>query len=543
MCGIFLYLNNEDKDVDTGYIFNEFMKLQPRGPDNSQVFIEKQLFMGFHRLAINDLSFLGNQPMFHHDNIALICNGEIYNCKEIIEKYQLKCSSLSDCETIIQLYSLLSKQNDDINVVMDQLAKALEGEFAFIIYDKTRNNIIACRDRYGVRPLFVGYENEIKKIGFASELKALDNLFEQVYQFFPSSFMVLDIESFQLMINMYNVISEPVDDVKVDYVKVKDLFIDAVKKRLLTDRPLCALLSGGLDSSLVCGVLSKYCIKPPNRLQTYSIGLEGSVDLMYAKKVADFIKSDHYEVLVTAEEMLDAIEEVIRITETFDITSIRASIPNFLIANYIRMNSNSKVVFSGEMSDELFGSYLYFKNAPNSLEFHDESNRLLEDVMYYDNLRADRCISSNGLEARVPFSDTPFIKYIQSIDPSLKMSNDKIEKYILRKAFTEDDILPLDVLNRKKCALSDGVSQKEKSWHMIIQDHIDKIVTDEEFLLESVKFTHCIPHTKESYYYRKVFHKYYKHANVIPRFWLPKWCGDNVIDPSARELKDIYEEN
>jgi asparagine synthase (glutamine-hydrolysing) len=546
MCGIFFYLNNEEKDFDIGYVFNQFMKLQPRGPDSSQVFIDKNLFMGFHRLAINDLSFQGNQPMFHN-NIAMICNGEIYNCKEIIDKYNLTCTSQSDCETIIQLYSSLYSDVEnyelDVTKIVEKLSQTLEGEFAFIIYDKERNHIIACRDRYGVRPLFIGYDPTIKKIGFASELKALDNLFDHVHQFFTSAYMVLNIDSFELFLSMYNIISEPVDDIKVDYDKVKELFIKAVSTRLLADRPICALLSGGLDSSLVCGVLSKYCIKPHNRLETFSIGLEGSIDLKYAQKVADFIQSDHHEVIVSAEEMLDAIEEVIRITETFDITSIRASIPNFLISNYIRMNSSCKVVFSGEMSDELFGSYLYFKNAPNVLEFHDESNRLLEEIMYYDNLRADRCISSNGLEARVPFSDTKFVKYIQSIDPAFKMSNDKIEKHILRKAFENDNILPYDVLYRKKCALSDGVSQKEKSWHLIIQDHIDKLVDDEEFLRESVKFTHCIPYTKEAYYYRKVFHKYYRHANVIPKYWLPKWCGDNVTDPSARELKDIYEEN
>ena len=235
-------------------------------------------------------------------------------------------------------------------------------------------------------------------------------------------------------------------------------------------------------------------------------------------------------------------KKVIRITETYDITTIRASTPHYLISKYIRENTDFKCLFSGEGSDELNGSYAYFKKAPDMDAFHDETNRLLEDICYFDNLRADRCISSQGLEARVPFLDHHFVKLIQSIDPKLKMCDDKIEKYLLRKAFDGIDLIPAKVLWRPKEAFSDGVSQTTKSWYQIIQEHVDTLITDDEFKTEAPKYTHCTPHTKEAYYYRKIFHSHYKHNNILPYIWLPKFVDSSITDPSARTLKNIYVE-
>jgi asparagine synthase (glutamine-hydrolysing) len=544
MCGIFLYLN-EAEQFDIINVLQQFMKIQHRGPDHSQIFIEKNMIIGFHRLAINDLSYDGNQPMYMHDMI-LVCNGEIYNFKELNESFDLKCSSHSDCETIIKLYyHLYEKYEHNIETAMYHLCNSLDGEFAFIIYDSKNNKIIAARDNVGTRPLFIGFDENTKKIAFASELKAIDSLFpENSAQFRPSTFMIIDTKTFEWSVKQYNIISEPYlenmeTNLEIILPTIRKLLIKAVEKRVSnTDRPLCCLLSGGLDSSLICGIISKYSLKADNKLNTFSIGMKGSTDLKYAQKVADFIGSEHHEVLVSREEMLDAIEEVIRVTETWDITSIRASCGNYLVAKYIKENTNYKCILSGELSDEEMSSYIYFKKAPDCEALHNETNRLLEEVCYFDNLRADRCISSNGLEARIPFSDRELIKYIQSIDPKLRMCHDKIEKFLLRKAFENDNVLPSNVLNRSKETFSDGLTSNDESWYKIIQKHIDTLISYEDFLIESTKYTFCTPHTKEALYYRNVFNKYYKNEQVIPHYWKSTWC--DTLEPSARSLKELF---
>lgn len=547
MCGIFFYLG---KNNNFPKIYNEFMKSRVRGPDNSHIIIEQvnndnDIFIGFHRLMINDLTYNGDQPMFYNQNI-LICNGEIYNSKELVKKYNLICKSNSDCEVIIQLYDYFKNQNNQ-NAVKN-LCIELDGEFTFIIYDKILKQIIVARDRYGVRPLFIGNNKYTNEWGFASELKNLNLLFEDIEQFKPSTYSIFDIDKMIKNSYTYNNIVEPYDlsnnNEDIILPKIKKFLEDAVEKRLTGDVPICALLSGGLDSSLVCGIITKKIGK--GILNTFSIGMEGSMDLLYAKKVANHIGSIHHEIIVTQEEMLNSIEEVIRIIESYDITTVRASTPHYLISKYIKENTNFKCILSGEMSDEQNNSYFYFKKAPDIDSLHNEANRLITDICYFDNLRADRCISSQGLEARVPFSDHYLIKFIQSINPKLRMCNDKIEKYLLRKAFDGINLIPDEVLWRPKAGFSDAVSSQENSWHKIIQEHIDNLITDKEFKIESSKFIHCIPHTKEAYYYRKIFHQYYKykHDNVIPYFWLPKWCydknGKEILDPSARELTDIY---
>lgn len=547
MCGIFCYLNGNNFTE----IFNNFLKLKPRGPDNSQFIIDDQVILGFHRLAINDLTDAGNQPM-DIEQVSLLCNGEIYNCNEIKEKYKFKCHSNSDCEVILRLFLHLKTIYNHTMDVVHELCNILDGEFSFIIYDKPYQEIIIARDHLGVRPLFIGKNNQNKEIGFSSELKALDKLFDSVEQFIPGTFQIILLDHLKENKQFYfNLINQPLKEIHPNYVlkeqveeisptilqNIKKLLINSVKKRMLSDRPICALLSGGLDSSLICGILSKYCITGHHKLNTFSIGMTGSTDLVYAKKVADFIGSNHHEIVISKEDMLNSIEEVIIATETFDITTIRASIPNYLLAKYIKNNTNFKVILTGEISDEVLGGYLYFKNAPDAIELYNESNRLLENLCYFDNLRADRCISSNGLEARVPFSDKFFINYILSLDPQLRMSNDKIEKYILRKAFDNDYIIPEDILWRKKEAFSDGVSanSNENSWYKILQNHIDTLITDEEYNNKKNDYKYLTPFSKEAYYYRKLYHNNYKNDKVIPYFWMPKWA-ENVNDPSAREL-------
>lgn len=527
MCGIFLYLGSKN-------VMGDFIKTRHRGPDNSHVVIEDNLFIGFHRLMINDLSYNGDQPFMHNDCLS-ICNGEIYNFKELKEEYNLDCKSNSDCEVILHLYLKFKEQLSFTEDIVQKLCNLLDGEFAFIIYDKTNNIIIAARDRYGVRPLFIGKSDG--ELGLASELKSLNDIFDYTTQFKPSTYMIYG-KNINIIKN-YNDISENYlesnDNIDVILPSIKYTLEESVKKRLIADVPICALLSGGLDSSLICGILSRY-----QKIHTFSIGLKDSTDLVYAKKVAEHINSYHHEVIVTEKEMLEAIPEVIKMIESYDITTVRASVPNYLLAKYIKNNTDFRVCFSGEMSDEVNSSYLYFKKAPDGDALHNESNKLIENLCYFDNLRADRCIAGNSLEARIPFSDHHYVKLIQSIHPKLRMCNDKIEKFLLRKAFDGSNIIPDEVLWRVKAAFSDAVSSKENSWYKIIQEYVDTKVTDNEFVTESPQFVHCTPHTKESYYYRKIFHQHYKNENIIPHFWMPNldWVGD-ITDPSARELTDI----
>ena len=572
MCGIFLYIGlnnvNINKIQKTPNVYEEFMKTSHRGPDNSHIIVQNNIFFGFHRLSINDVSFNGDQP-FIFNNCVSMCNGEIYNFRDLIIEHKLKCRSKSDCEVIIHLYKKLKREYPDLNTVLHMLCNSLDGEFAFIIYDKTLNKIIVGRDRYGVRPLFIGYnnindtvdgsQNIHKNIGFSSELKSLNSLFDTVEQFLPSTYGIYDLNTINnwnhihnnntknngISLHSYNNISEPFDlnnnNINNLLPEIKYTLENAVTKRIMSDVPICALLSGGLDSSLVCAILNK---NMPTPLHTFSIGIPGSTDIKYARIVADHIGSIHHEVIVTPQMMLDAIKDVIRITETYDITTIRASTPHYLISRYIRENTDFRVVFSGEMSDECNSSYLYFKKAPDPVSLHNETNRLLNEICYFDNLRADRCISSVGLEARVPFSDHYFIKLIQSINPYLRMCDENIEKYLLRKAFdTSDELLPKEILYRSKAAFSDAVSSYENSWHKIIEAYVDTLITDTEFMNNKDTYIYCTPETKEAYYYRKTYHMYYKHERVIPHFWLPRWCGYQT-DPSARELGiEVYNES
>jgi asparagine synthase (glutamine-hydrolysing) len=320
--------------------------------------------------------------------------------------------------------------------------------------------------------------------------------------------------------------------------QINKLLEEAVKKRLMSERPVACLLSGGLDSSLVAALAAKHYTLD-EKIKTFSVGMPGSPDLAAAAEVAEHIGSEHYHVELTQQDFLDVLEETIFMLGSFDVTTIRASVGHMLISRYVRDHSDVKVLFSGETADE-FGSYLYFQNAPCQESFQNEAVRLLEDIQYFDMKRGDRSISYAGLEARVPFADKAFVKYYMGIKPELRMFNeDKIEKYLIRKAFQKEGLLPESVLWRRKNGFSDSVSMKEKSWSTIIQEYVDMLVTDTEYESQKSQYEHDTPKTKEAYYYRKIFTKYYgKHQNLTPYQWLPKWCGD-VVDPSARVLK-IY---
>ena len=526
MCGIFCYIGDTNKPIE---IQKYFSRIENRGPDYSILQQVNNVSLGFHRLSINDLSKSGNQP-FTSNGIFLICNGEIYNHKILKEKYNIKTNSVSDCEVLIHMYQKFG---------FEETCKQIDGVFALIIYDSNIKKIFVGRDPFGVRPLFIGYNSQ-EEYFLSSELKSIHDLTIYSKQFNPGFYLEYDLENKNNIMRNYYFY-----DLKPDILRTEDFILlgiknklfDSVKKRLLSDRPIGALLSGGLDSSLICGIITNLYKKYNNskKLKTFGIGIKGSTDLEYSQKVADFINSEHYNVECSEEDFINAIPDVIKCIESYDTTTVRASVGNYLIGKYIKQNTDVKVVFNGDGSDEQSG-YRYLKNAPDDKEFHNECKKLLKEIHFFDVLRSDRSVSSDwGLEARTPFLDKNFVEFYMKIDPKLKMYDNYQEKYLLRKAFDKEKLIPDEVLWRPKEAFSDGCSSEKRSWHKIIQEYVDTIITNEEYLSNKNKYTFNTPLSKESYWYRKIFEENYPNkSNVIPHFWLPNWT--DIKDPSAREL-------
>lgn len=504
-------------------IKKSFEKSNSRGPDGTSYYNANSALLGFKRLAIMGLNEFGMQP-FSYDDKVLVCNGEIYGFRDIkieLLKKGYSFKSDSDCEILLPLFKEFGFE----------MFSKLDAEFALIIYDKKEEKIIAARDPLGIRPLYYGKSKSNDTYIFASEPKILVDLVEDIFPFPPGYYF--DGEKFI----QYSFIT----DVESKHTRMRDveknihsLLVEGVRKRLDSDAPIGFLLSGGLDSSLVCSIATKILKKP---IETFAIGMEkDAIDLKYAKEVADYLKTNHHEVIITRDDVISSLEEVIYNLATYDITTIRASVGMYLLCKYIHENTDIKVLLTGEISDELFG-YKYTNYAPNSEEFQKESKKRIDEIHMYDVLRADRCISSNSLEARVPFGDLAFVKYVMEIDPKIKMNRYNKGKYLLRKAF-EGDYLPKDILYREKAAFSDAVG------HSLVEDikeFAEDYYTDEEFEINRKKYTFAQPFTKESLMYREIFEKYYPgQAHMIKDFWMPNksWKGCDVDDPSARFLKN-----
>ncbi len=505
-------------------------KIKYRGPDNSQVkMLVGDTLFAFHRLAIVGTSEAGDQPLIHpEDNsLSLICNGEIYNYKALARKYSFTLTTGSDCEIILHMYKQFG---------IEKTITALDGVFMFVLHDRDRDELFAGRDPFGVRPGFVG-TNDGETL-FASEAKPLTGICDAVQPFKPGHYWQQSLGTYT---QYYYHREEPLSGIKEENILegIRSRLKQAVKKRMMAEREIGSLLSGGLDSSLISALVNKY---HNGILKTFSIGMPGSIDLEYAQAVADYLGTDHHQIQISEHDFLSVIETVIYNIESFDTTTVRASVGNYLVSKYIRENSDCKVIFNGDGSDEVCGGYVYLKHAPSAHTFQAECKRLVNEIHYFDVLRSDRSISSNGLEARTPFLDKEFARYYLSIPAEQKMfdGKDRLEKHLLRKAFFDMHLLPELVLWRRKCAFSDGVSAKENSWHRVLQGFIDKQITDIEFETEVQRYTHCIPILKESYYYRKVFESFFgKHDKLIPHYWMPKWVETN--DPSARELSGYLE--
>jgi asparagine synthase (glutamine-hydrolysing) len=615
MCGIFALLNNAEQ-IPLNFMKEQFEKGKNRGPEYSKLAtVMINAYFGFHRLAINGLNAESNQPIVF-DDIGLICNGEIYNYEELYKMMNVIPKTDSDCEVIIHLYKKYG---------IDQTLQMLDGVFSFVLIDyrfsMPESKMYIARDPYGVRPLYFlqpcslnseYIPREPNVYGFASELKMLTEIKKrlnqenemnyrsksfrlinknyvlknyEIFQFQPGTYMTFDLpfkacaywqpKTSQLYHKIAFTPSMFVESFKTDifeniYDNIAFYLSKAVEKRCCTtERPIACLLSGGLDSSLITALVNDYHVRNGlPTIETYSIGLEGSVDLEHARIVADYLGTKHTEIVLTEQEFLDAIPQVIYAIESYDTTTVRASIGNWLLGKYIAEHSDAKVIFNGDGSDELAGGYLYMNCAPDDIEFDKESRRLLSDIYLFDVLRSDKSISSHGLEPRTPFLDRAWTQYYMSIPIEIRnhKNTGNMEKYLIRRAFTyeyylnsnNEPLLPDKILWRRKEAFSDGVSKQSRSLYEIIQDYtMERFVTDDlplcpfikqsdemvsnVFKIKSEPPIHLMPATTEQFYYRKIFEEHYGGmAHILPYFWMPKFV--NATDASARTL-NIYNNN
>lgn len=500
-----------------------FEKTISRGPDDSRVVETGDGLLGFHRLSIMGLTPSGMQP-FKYGNSYVVCNGEIYGFEKLKEELSVNYTfeSESDCEILLPLYQ---EYGTDMFGMID-------AEFACIIYDGKAREFIAARDPIGIRPLYYGYDKEGAVI-FASEAKNLTGLTEKIMPFPPGHYYKGG--QFICYCDIAKVDTVCHDDLETVCKGIRDKLVAGVEKRLVADAKVGFLLSGGLDSSLVCAIAA---MKSNEQIKTFAIGMsEDAIDLKYARQVADYIGSDHTEVYMTSDEVLSSLETVIQLLGTYDITTIRASMGMYLVCKAIHEKTDIRVLLTGEISDKLFG-YKYTDFAPDARAFQEESQKRIRELHMYDVLRADRCISVNSLEARVPFGDLDFVKYVMAVDPKLKLNTYGKGKYLLRHAFEQDGYLPDDILWREKAAFSDAVGHSMVDY---LKEYAQKQYTDAEFESRCKNYTHARPFTKESLLYREIFEKYYPgQAEMVADFWMPnrEWEGCDVNDPSARVLSN-----
>ena len=509
-------------------VFQEgFERTVSRGPDDSRVIDTGKGLLGFHRLSIMGLTPSGMQP-FELDGSYAICNGELYGFEQERERLSQKgyrFQSGSDCEILLPMYR-------EYGTAMFSM---LDAEFACIIYDGRTGKYIAARDPIGIRPLYYGYDPK-GVILFASEAKNLVSIAEKIMPFPPGHYW--KDGQFVRYTDIAGVEAACHDDLETACENIREKLVAGVKKRLVSDAKVGFLLSGGLDSSLVCAIAARESKAP---IRTFAIGMsEDAIDLKYARQVADFIGADHTEVYMTPNQVISSLEKVIEILGTYDITTIRASMGMYLVCKAIHEKTDIRVLLTGEISDELFG-YKYTDFAPSAQAFQEEAQKRVRELHMYDVLRADRCISVNSLEARVPFGDLDFVNYVMSLDPEMKVNKYGKGKYLLRHAFEGQGYLPDEILWREKAAFSDAVGHSMVDY---LKGYAESKYTDAEFETLRRRYDHSQPFTKESLLYREIFEKYYPgQAEMVVDFWMPNrgWEGCDVNDPSARVLSNYGE--
>lgn len=509
-------------------IFSE--PLQSRGPDKTLVVEHPQCWLAFFRLAFHDLSPRGDQPMVFFEGVYtyyLLANGEIYNYRELVQTFSLPMQSKNDCEVIYRLYDFFEGN-------FSRVLQHLDGEYAIVLVKlrgDTLLDVVAARDPYGVRPLFYGLDLDQQKVYLSSLARGIP--YQETHPFPPGTWMHVDAQ-FHTEWNAYH--DYPDDFFRTaDTSRLCSLLIQAVDKRRTGERPMACLLSGGLDSSLVCAIMVK--ILGVQDLHTFSIGMEGSTDLVYAAEVARFLGTHHDVVHFTAQEGVDAVDYVIEACETWDITTIRASVGQYLLAKHISETTDFKAIMNGDGADEVAMGYLYWYQAPTRLDAHLESVHRLQEIHLYDGLRVDRCLGRFGLEARVPYLDRAWVDFMLRTPIASRMpSTQRMEKHLIREAFATHypGLLPDSVLWRKKEAFSDGVSSPQQSWFRILQTEMEKRVGDKDMETNPLGFPE-VPPSKEAWYYQKKFKEIFGHKPLIPAYWLPRWSGE-IREPSARVL-------
>lgn len=548
MCGIWALIEKDNSGNDIAKYLADFWNLKHRGPENSYFQTFSQTYVGFHRLPIMDNSFKSNQPYLINDGdrtIVFICNGEIYNYQELDKKYNLNVGT-SDCLVIPKLYI-----QNDIEKFIDLFEynigteTEIKGEFAFVLFEfdnmKQLTKYVVGRDTIGVRPLYTVKNNDMIDM-YSSEIKGMTSCDEDVMEFPPGTIRIVSKNVFDYSVRDVDVSEylyreRDMHGNDITTLKwIRNAVTNSIRRRLHADRPIAFLLSGGVDSSLVASISAKILGK---QIRTFCCGIKGSTDMKYAKMVADHIGSNHTEVYFTEEEGLSVINDVVRTTETWDTTTIRASVGQYLVCKYISEHTDCKVVMVGEGPDEVCSSYLFNYYAPDGKALDVTAKEYVKNIHMYDGRRADRCIARWGLEGRIAFLDPEFISTYWRIDPEQRLpSTHNMEKYLLRQAFSGLNLLPDQVLWRKKEAFSDGVSSTERSWYTMIQDYISTKYTEEMDKLDG--------DTKEARYLKHLFINHFgtKRLNVIPGYWQPKWDKDGkviekYVDPSARTL-DVY---
>lgn len=525
-----------------------FSAIVHRGPDAwriEQDAREHLAILGFQRLSIVD-SLHGMQPMrLHlHPRSTLICNGEIYNCQRLQKQYEFPYETSCDVEAIIHAYHKFG---------IAEAVRKLDGVFSFCLVDGEKKKVYIARDPYGVRPLFKYQDDENGVLAICSEGKGLIGLKQKgsenstLGQFPPGHFEVWSIlDSGKVKLDYTEQFFKPgmpprflpfvpeEELLKMSvYDKTAHLLEAACRKRLMADRRIGCLLSGGLDSSLITALVVKLAkeYKLPYRIQTFAIGMGDSPDLAAARTVADYLGTEHHEVQFDENDVRESLDNVIFHLESFDITTIRASLPMYILSKYVKEKTDTTVIFSGEGADELAQGYIYFRDAPSPSAGHEESLRLLSDIYLYDGLRADRTTSAFSLELRVPFLDIQFTNHYLSIDPKQRQPQNGVEKHLLRSSFAKSGLLPDDILWRHKEAFSDGVASVKKSLFTTVAE-----IIAERWKEENQQYAGVQPTTTESKYYRYVFEKSFPgQHNFTPYYWMPKWV--QVSDPSARFIK------
>lgn len=554
MCGIFAILNRKGFGFDSKELINKYIEnaklMTHRGEKESYRIVNQKLFLFHNRLSINDLSKAGDQPMINNQ-IMIIKNGEIYNYKELYEiikkelpNYNFK--STSDSEIIIPMYLLYGSS----------FIRYIRGMFSFVLYDMKKNIIIAARDHIGITSLYYAEDEVNDTIMFASEMKSLVDLSDNIKNFEPGNMYINRSFFNYYQPNWKN--TEIIPTGLINYDEIKQKLINSVLKHTMSDAPIGILLSGGLDSSLIASIM--YHLKKNklinNPIKTFTIGLEDASDIIAAEKVADFLETDHSTYNFSAEDGIDILENIIYHLETYDITTIRAAIPLYLLSMQIKEDTDIKVLLSGETADEIFGGYLYFHKCPNREEMQYELVDKVNALHKYDLLRAHKSVLANTIELRVPFADHDYIDHIMNIDPKYKMidknGENNIEKYILRKAFDNKEFLPDEILWRVKEQFSDGISSKDENLIDELKKHANKEITDIEFNKRDELFPIHTPYTKEAFLYRKIFGNFYKkdcciktcdnNSKSIACSTLRglKWCGidetNSKNDPSGRSI-------